>query len=116
LICEAYRLIHADRKLRAEVFNTEAEAIAIGQGCSAVTMPLSDGQPSSFAAPMSEHIRRLQRDGLPAAGEVLIGSLAADGLNQMWHRTEVGPRIVVGDGRTSVHQRGVPTPIAELSR
>jgi hypothetical protein len=102
LICEAYRLIHADRNLRVEVFNTEAEAIAIGQGCSAVTMPLSDGRLSSFTAPMSEHIRRLQRDGLLAGGEVLVGSLAADGLNQTWHRTEIAPRIVVGDGRSSV--------------
>jgi hypothetical protein len=102
LICEAYRLIHANRGLRSEVFNTQAEAIAIGQGCSAVTMPLSDGRLSSFAAPMSEHIRRLQRDGLPDAGEVLIGSLAADGLNQTWQRTEVGPRIVVGGGLRSV--------------
>ena len=102
LICEAYNLIHSDRDLRSKVFNTEAEAIAIGQGCSAMTMPLSDGRLSSFAAPMSEHIRRLQREGLPGAGEVLIGSLAADGLNQIWRRTEVGPRIIVGDGRGSV--------------
>jgi hypothetical protein len=102
LICEAYRLIHADRSLRREVFNTQAEAIAIGQGCSAVTMPLSDGRLSSFAAPMSEHIRGLQRDSLPGAGEVLIGRLAADGLNQTWQRTEIGPRILVGDGSGSV--------------
>ena len=102
LICEAYRLIHADRSLRTEVFNTQAEAIVIGQGCSAVTMPLSDGRLSSFAAPMSEHIRRLQRDGLPGTGEVLIGSLAANGLNQTWQRTEIGPRIVVGEGTASV--------------
>jgi hypothetical protein len=115
LICEAYRLIHADRNLRTEVFNTEAEAIAIGQGCSAVTMPLSDGRLSSFAAPMSEHIRRLQRDGLPAAGEVLIGSLAADGLNQTWHRSEIAPRIVVGDGRSSV-VRLSPTVDATIRR
>lgn len=102
IVCEAYRLIHADRALRSEVFNTKAEAIAIGQGCSAMTMPLSDGRLSSFAATMSEHIRRLQREGLPGAGEVLIGSLAADGLNQTWQRREIAPRIVVGDGRTSV--------------
>jgi hypothetical protein len=102
LICEAYRLIHADSSLRSEVFNTEAEAIAIGQGCSAVTMPLSDGRLSSFAAPMAEHIRRLQREGLPEAGEVLVGSLSADGLNQTWQRTQIGPRIVVGDGSASV--------------
>ncbi|MBY9027768.1 hypothetical protein K7459_29370, partial [Pseudomonas fluorescens] len=102
LICEAYRLIHSDPTLRNEVFNTKAEAIAIGQGCAAITMPLSDGRLSSFAAPMSEHIRRLQRDGLPETGEVLVGSLAADGLNQIWHRKDIRPRIVVGDGTDSV--------------
>jgi hypothetical protein len=65
-------------------------------------MPLSDGRLSSFAAPMSEHIRRLQRDGLPETGELLIGRLAEDGLNQTWQRSDVGPRIVVGDGRATV--------------
>jgi hypothetical protein len=102
LICEAYRLIHADQNLRNEVFNTRAEAIAIGQGCSALTMPLSDGRLSSFAAPMSEYIRQLQRDDLPGAGAVLIGNLAADGLNQTWTRTEIRPRILVGDGSGSI--------------
>jgi hypothetical protein len=102
LICEAYRLIHADQNLRNEVFNTRAEAIAIGQGCSALTMPLSDGRLSSFAAPMSEYIWQLQRDDLPGTGAVLIGNLAADGLNQTWTRTEIRPRILVGDGTGSV--------------
>lgn len=97
LICEAYRLIHADPDLRAKVFNTEAEAIAIGQGCSAVTMPLSDGRLSTFAAPMAEHVLRLQRNGLPGAGELQIGRLHADGLNQNWTRMEVAPRIVLGN-------------------
>jgi hypothetical protein len=102
LICEAYRMIHAAPALRGEVFNTKAEEIAIGQGCSAVTMPLSDGRLSSFAAPMSEHVRRLQRDGLPETGELLIGTLAHDGLNQTWLRKRIGPRIVVGDGSASL--------------
>ncbi|MDB5620422.1 ThiF family adenylyltransferase [Tardiphaga sp.] len=102
LMCEAYRLIHADQGLRREVFNTHAEAIAIGQGCSAMTMPLSDGRLSSFAAPMSEHIRRLQREGLKDLGEILLGSLASDGLDLHWQRTEIRPRIIVGDGNGSV--------------
>ncbi|MGJ5080196.1 ThiF family adenylyltransferase [Bradyrhizobium sp. HKCCYLS3013] len=102
LICEAYRSIHADPDLRGEVFNTEAEAIAIGQGCSAITMPLSDGRLSTFAAPMAEHVLKLQRDGLPGAGALLIGRLGADGLSQKWTRTEVAPRIVVCDGSASV--------------
>ncbi|NOJ39064.1 Mov34/MPN/PAD-1 family protein [Bradyrhizobium australiense] len=102
LICEAYRLIHADSVLRGEVFNTEAEAIAIGQGCSAITMPLSDGRLSTFAAPMAEHVLRLQREGLPGAGCLLIGRLDADGLNQKWARMEIAPRVIVGDGNASV--------------
>jgi Prokaryotic E2 family A len=102
LMCEAYRLIHADQNLRKEVFNTTAEAIEIGQGCSALTMPLSDGRLSSFAAPMSEYIRQLQRDDLPGSGAVLIGNLAADGLNQTWTRAEIRPRILVGDGSGSI--------------
>jgi hypothetical protein len=96
--------------LRGEVFNTEAEAIAIGQGCSAITMPLSDGRLSTFAAPMAEHVLKLQREGLPGTGRLMIGRLDADGLNQKWTRTEVAPRIVVGDGTASVVRLGgLPT-------
>lgn len=102
LMCEAYRLIHADLSLRGEVFNTEAEAIAIGQGCAAITMPVSDGRLSSFASPMSEHLRRLQHDGLPDAGEVLIGHLAPDGFSQTWIRIEIAPRIIIDNGRASL--------------
>lgn len=96
LMCEAYRLIHAQTDWRAEVFNTEGEAIAIGQGCSAVTMPLSDARLSAIAAPMAEQIRSYERDGLPASGEVLVGHIDRDGLNQSWQRTEVGPRLIIG--------------------
>lgn len=102
LLCEAYLTIHSDRDLRAEVFNTSAEAVAVGQGCSTLTMPLSDGRLSSLAAPMAEHVRRLQRDGLPDAGEVLIGRLALDGLSQTWSRAPVAPRIVLDNGSSIV--------------
>jgi len=95
LICEAYLAINADAGLRAEVFNTAAEAIAIGQGCSAVTMPLSDARLSSLSAPMAERLTQLQRRGLPEAGELLIGRIAEDGLGQIWQRSEVAPRILV---------------------
>jgi hypothetical protein len=95
LICEAYRAINADAALRAEVFNTAAEAIAIGQGCSAVTMPLSDARLSSLCAPMAERLTQLQCRGLPEAGELLLGRIAEDGLCQTWQRSEVAPRILV---------------------
>jgi Prokaryotic E2 family A len=102
LMCEAYRLIHADGDLRKKVFNTAAEEIAIGQGCSALTMPLSDARLSSFAAPMAEYFRRLQREGLPEVGDVLIGSVASDELGQTWRRSKIEPRIIVGDAVTSI--------------
>lgn len=95
LICEAYRQINADAGLRADVFNTAAEAIAIGQGCSAATLPLSDARLSALSAPMAERIMQLQRQGLPEAGELSIGRIAEDGLSQTWQRSEVAPRIVV---------------------
>ncbi len=46
----------------------------------------------------------LQNDGMPEAGELLIGRLAADGLGQTWQRIAVAPRIVVGgQGGSTVH-------------
>jgi hypothetical protein len=57
---------------------------------------VSDDRLSSFAAPMSEYVRTLQNDGLPQNGELLIGHVAADGLGQVWQRTAIAPRIVIG--------------------
>lgn len=97
LMCEAYRLMLAQNEWRKEVFNTQGEAIAIGQGCSAVTMPLSDASLSTLVAPMAAQFRVYQRTGLPKAGEVLLGRVAADGLGQDWQRTDVPPRLIIGD-------------------
>jgi hypothetical protein len=99
-ICEAYRIIHATPRLRAEVFNAEAEAVNIGQGCSTLTMPLSDSRLSAFAAPMAEQILHLQRNGMPDTGQLLIGSVDANGLNQCWTKTAVLPRILLGTSET----------------
>ena len=101
LICECYREIHTHSEISETVFGTAAAEVAIGQGCSAVTMPLPDSRLSMFAASMADRIAKLQREGLPADdGHLLIGHLADDGLSQQWIAAVVKPRIVVGSGAT----------------
>jgi hypothetical protein len=55
--------MHARKDLRRTVFGRVPTEIAVGQGCSAATMPLSDLLVSMFAAAMSDRLTKLQRDG-----------------------------------------------------
>jgi hypothetical protein len=96
LICEAYLEIHRRPDLAGQIFGTEAAEVAVGQGCSALTMPLRDSKLSLFAATFGEKLYRLQKNGLPSdGGLLLLGSLGADGLSQSWAGSRIGPRIVV---------------------
>jgi hypothetical protein len=99
LIAEAYCAIHARSELRGTVFGRRPTEIAIGQGCSAATMPLADTRVSMFAAGMAERLTRSQRDGLPAdGGRVMVGVLRDDDLSTDWSQQAVLPRILVGSG------------------
>lgn len=77
----------------------------IGQGCSSLTMPISDGRISMFAAPMSEQIAQWMNDGLPKEGRLLIGRLDSDGLSLKWEQTIVPPVHVVRIDGTSMRIR-----------
>jgi len=103
LICEAYLEIHRRSVIAEQVFKTEATEVAVGQGCSALTMPLRDSRLSLFSAAFSERFHRLQEQGLPTdGGLVLLGSIGADGLSQSWSETNVGARIVVKRGSSEI--------------
>jgi Prokaryotic homologs of the JAB domain len=96
LICEAYLEISHPPELANVIFGTSAIEIAVGQGCSALTMPLRDSKLSLFAAAFAERLYRLGTDGVPAdAGILLLGKLDSDGLSQNWTERRIGPRIVV---------------------
>jgi hypothetical protein len=103
LICEAYLEIHRRPELAGQIFNTEAAEVAVGQGCSALTMPLRDSRLSLFAAAFGEKLYHLQKNGLPAeSGLLLLGNVGADGLSQSWTETKIGPRIVVSGAGTEI--------------
>ncbi|MGM4927667.1 ThiF family adenylyltransferase [Tardiphaga sp. 619_E2_N8_5] len=103
LICEAYLEIHRRGDIAERIFKTEATEVAVGQGCSALTMPLRDSRLSLFSAAFSERFHRLQEEGLPTdGGLVLLGNIGADGLSQSWSETKVGARIVVKRGSSEI--------------
>lgn len=96
LICEAYLEIHRRPELAHQIFGSEAAEVNVGQGCSALTLPLRDSKLSLFAAAFAEKLHRLQTDGLPSeGGTLLLGNLRADGLSQTWEEKTIGARIVV---------------------
>lgn len=98
LMAEFYRLLRDDQRLRSQVFDRDNETSlqSIGQGCGSLTMAMSDGRLSLFAAGMSEYLLAKLRDGLPAeCGEILIGQLSGNGLGVTWCPSEVPATTVV---------------------
>lgn len=94
LAAEAYRLIADDDALAAAAFGAEAEEIAIGQGCSAVTFRLSDAQLSVASAALAAPIQKWASAGLPDCGLVRIGQLNDDQQLE-WISVEEAPWIEV---------------------
>lgn len=95
LVCEAYLAIHRRPQLAGKIFGTQASEVLVGQGCSALTMPLRDSKLSIFAAAFGERLHRLQTEGPPDAdGLLLLGAIGPDGMSQSWSESKIGPRIV----------------------
>ena len=98
LIAEFYVMIQRDSALRS-VLGGVQDSVArqmIGQGCGSLTMVMSDGRLSLFAAGMAEYLLKKQRDGLPNVGELLIGQLSDDGLRLSWCIMPTPPFEAVG--------------------
>lgn len=98
LMAEFYANVADDQTLKDDVFGAGNQTVRrpIGQGCGSLTMPMSDGRVSLFAAGMAEYLLAKQRDGLPrAGGQLLIGRLSADGLGPQWQSTDVPPVTLV---------------------
>lgn len=98
LMAEFYTLLREDAVLARIIFGSDDNVSrrSIGQGCGSLTMAMSDGRLSLFAAGMSEYLLARQRDGLlHDGGEILIGRLSEDGFGLKWHTHRVPPVIVV---------------------
>ncbi len=125
LMAECYALLRYTSTLSEIVFNG-GDTITlhnVGQGCSSLTMTMSDGRLSLFSAGMAEYLLGKQRDGLPPdKGEVIIGRLSGDGLGLQWQVTPVPPVVLVRsrmNGKTwciHVHQRVVEKIESDVAR
>ena len=124
LAAEFYALAGDDLELASIVFANDysLDLRAIGQGCGSLTMPMSDGRLSLFAAGMSEYLYAKQRDGLPDdAGEILISRLSEDGLGVTWWRFRIDPTTVVDTingqpWRVRIHKRAADKMEQEAAR
>ena len=98
LTAELYAILGESPDLASAVFGSDESVSrqSTGQGCGSLTMTMSDGRSSQFAAGMSEYLLAKQRDGLPGeGGELLIGRLSDDGLGVNWVTQPVSPAVVV---------------------
>ena len=98
LMAEFYAFLREDPQLASAIFANDDSLTrqATGQGCGSLTMAMSDGRLSLFAAGMAEYLLAKQRDGLPNdGGEILIGRLSEDGMGLTWRSCRIGPIIVV---------------------
>ncbi len=98
LVAEMYALVRADSHQATLIFGSGDRfyRTATGQGCGSMTMTMSDGRLSLFAAGMAEVIDGFQRNGLPAAdGRIMIGTLTKDGFSVLWTSHDIQPSMVV---------------------
>ncbi len=85
LASEAFQIM-ADRPELRDAFSPEEEASVarVGLGCASLTMVMPDSLLSLHAASMGQRLLRIVREGMPPAGEVLIGRLDDDGISLPW--------------------------------
>ena len=115
LMAECYALLREDKTLATVVFERDGMSRQqTGQGCGSLTMTMSDGRLSLFAAGMAEYLLARQRDGdglPPDTGEVFLGRLSKEGLGVEWQTTKVPPTVITKANlgketwRVHVHQR-----------
>ena len=124
LMAEAYAVMLEDPCVRPIVFGG-GESVArqsTGQGCGSMTMTMSDGRLSLFAAGVAEYLLGKQGAGLPEdGGEIVIGRLCDDGLGVVWKsrtiKAPTGVRAGNGKGwRVRIHPRALAKMQEEASR
>ena len=114
LMAEFYSLLAHDGGLSDVLLDGHGTTFFqnVGQGCGSLTMTMSDGRLSLFAASMAESLLAKQRNGLPDdAGELIVGKLSTDGLGLEW-QTHIVPPVAALDSRMDgakwqihIHQR-----------
>ncbi|HYO56817.1 ThiF family adenylyltransferase [Archangium sp.] len=95
LMAEAYELMRQDSELSRLLSMQDPDVPeVVGQGCGSPTLRMSDAKVSMYAAAISERLVRAFLNGMPLAGELLIGRIGGDGISLTW-RSEVVPGVQV---------------------
>lgn len=124
LMAELYGMLREEPDLSSIVFD-DIEAMArqgTGHGCGSLTMAMSDGRLSLFAAGMAEFLLGKQENGLrDEGGDVLIGRMSDDGLGVAWRAKRIPPVTVVqtknsSGWRVHLHQRALTKMKTEAGR
>ncbi|MCA3704404.1 MAG: Mov34/MPN/PAD-1 family protein [Methylobacterium sp.] len=103
LVTEFYRLAQGDPALGRKVFQAEAEVVAIGQGCSAVTFTMPDDTLSLQAASLAIQVRRsLQQSFANNHGLLSVGVVGEDALGLDWRHVLIEPFVVLSSNRSGV--------------
>lgn len=115
LAVEAYRLIAQDPALSDVAFQSEPQAISIGQGCASVTMNVTDASLSALSAAVTTQIQRWLVGGFPVdGGRVLVGSIADDGMSQTWQHHAIQPWSIIPAKCKSISVRLSPHARAKI--
>ena len=98
LIAEMYALVREDSKFSKAIFGSETpmRSRSIGQGCSSITMIISDAKISMVASPMALRITQMREQGLPGdTGQISLASVTPDGLGLTWQFFNIPPVHIV---------------------
>jgi hypothetical protein len=97
LMSETYRRLSS-----VELAGSAAAPASIGEGCSSVTMTMSDARISMFAAPMSELVAKFTK-APPSSGVLMVGRVGDDDVSLTWERIEISAVTIVRlEGTSSV--------------
>lgn len=124
LMAEFYAILQEEPDLSSIVFDGNEAMVrqGTGHGCGSLTMAISDGRLSLFAAGMAEYLLGRQKKGLSdESGEIVIGRISDDGLGVAWRAERIPPVTVVKTKSGSpwlvhVHQRALSKMRAEAGR
>ena len=124
LMAEFYAILQEQPALASIVFDHDNSVSrqSTGQGCGSLTMAMSDGRLSLFAAGMSEYLLTKLQVGLPEGdAEIRIGQLSQDGLGVIWGAWRIPTVTVVrtrnGEAwRVHIHERAKSKMQEEAAR
>jgi len=110
LATEFYHGLRSDSELRGKVMGHSQSEIAIGQGCSSISMVASDVRLSMLAAPIAAHAQDvLSQKSASDSGQLRIGRISEDGVSQAWTTTDVAPYTIV----SRAHDEAVESRLAQ---